>query len=199
MKVYGKDVVIDANGVVSGGTSLPEDRFTYQADTSDHAFTGGASWASACTPFRGTGDFNGDGLQDIYCHAESAGDIDVGISTGSGFTVSNWGNTCGLTTNFLSTGDFNGDGKTDFMCKGNTVRIGLSDGTSLSWSQWAGSFCTGTSDLLVPGDFNGDGRTDLSCRSGSSLTTHLSNGVDSFTGGTGGSRVGARTAAPDKE
>lgn len=62
-----------------------------------------------------------DGLQqDYYCHADSSGDLDVGLSDGSSFTVSDWGPACGQSADSLSAADFNGDGKTDFLCKHNS-------------------------------------------------------------------------------
>ena len=167
VQMYGNDVSVGVDGVIAGGTSLPAETFTYMTDASDDVFTDGSAWGEACLFNSGTGDFNGDGLQDVYCwyHPHvSTGKISVGISNGSSYTVSDWGSYCSTTNSTLSTGDFDGDGKTDFRCrKGSTEYVGLSTGTSLNWSQWNGSWCD-SDGMLLQGDFNGDGKTDVGCR-----------------------------------
>jgi RHS repeat-associated protein len=162
VQMYGKDVVIDGSGNITAGTTLPPETYTYSTDVSDHSFTGGGSWSAGCAYTLGTGDFNGDGRQDFYCHYGSGtGALDVGISTGTGFNKTSWGQACAGTGKVMSTGDFNGDGKTDFLCKlsNSALDVGLSSGSGLSWSQWSASWCTAP----TAGDFDGDGKTDLAC------------------------------------
>jgi len=173
VRIYGTDVVIDdLTGEISGGTSLPADGFAYLEDAAGHSLTDGSSWGQACSGYWGSGDFNGDGRQDYYCHFEIwGGELDVGISDGSTFTVASWGaGICNLPNDWMSTGDFNGDGKTDFMCKPDRggAKVGLSDGTGLVWSEWIGQgYCRGDlGDRIIQGDFNGDGKTDISCFDG---------------------------------
>ncbi len=178
VQMYGKDVVVDPiSGIISSGTFLPAESYAYLADASDHSFTGGGTWGAACANSFGTGDFDGNGRQDVFCHQESgSGDISVGLSNGSSFTFSSWGSQCGATADWLSTGDFNGDGKTDFLCKHNAGagHVGLSSGSSLTWSVWTPSpWCTTTDGVLTSGDFNGDGKSDVACHTTGSVTPSI--------------------------
>ncbi len=126
-----------------------------------------------------TGDFNGDGLQDVLRQergnlVDGKQDAEVLIGTATGgydaIQLTNadlfQGN-----RNYLITGDFNGDGKTDIIRQEYGV-----DGLQVSPTQFAtfqkGGFqvvanLPGMSDMrggytnLIAGDFNGDGRDDI--------------------------------------
>ncbi len=173
VQIFGSDVVIDSSGVISGGTSLPAESFEYLTDPSAESFTGGGeSWGDGCLlgalPNRkGSGDFNGDGLQDTYCHDTwETGTIEIGLSDGTRFVRSNWGEFCSLNREILTTGDFNGDGKTDFMCEDRVgaVQVALSTGSGLQSSVWRPyPGCPKDGGTTVMGDFNGDGMTDMGC------------------------------------
>ncbi len=165
VQMYGNDVVIDSNGAITGGHSLEPERFSYLTDASDHSFTDGSVWSGGDSGKFGTGDFNGDGIQDVYYHEEYGGELNVGLSSGEDFDFTPWGAICGETQDWLSTGDFNGDGKTDFMCKHSygPATVGLSDGDSLNISGWTGIWCKVTEGTFITGDFNGDGKTDAGC------------------------------------
>jgi hypothetical protein len=184
VQLYGKDVVIDpVTGAVTGGTSLPAEKFAFLADASDHSFTGGGSWGTGCNHSFGTGDFNRDGVQDVYCHEEWAGPLTVGISNGSSFTFSSWGSYCGGLNDWLSTGEFDGDGRTDFLCRNDSVGstfVGISSETGVSWSSWSPNWCP-TPNATTFGDFNGDGRMDIACHNAGgapyNLNVKLSNGT----------------------
>lgn len=171
VQMYGKDVAIDAQGVISGGTNLPEESFDYLSDPQDRELTGGSSWSSVCSmgshfDVKGTGDFDGNGFQDFYCHdVLESGQVRVGLSDGSAFTASDWGQFCGNPNAVLSTGDFDGNGKTDFLCKDNAgvASVALSTGSGFTTSAWTGVWCTIAGGVMIPGDFNSDGMTDIGC------------------------------------
>jgi RHS repeat-associated protein len=121
----------------------------------------------------GTGDFNGDGKTDLWCHDPLNAATYVAFSTGSGgFIVagvfSGWCNV-GTPTDptriaFVTTGDYNGDGKTDLLCRNPDGLVqfpamsnGVGGFASGSWFVWCAS------SQFSGGDFNGDGKTDLLC------------------------------------
>ncbi|NKE71607.1 FG-GAP-like repeat-containing protein [Candidatus Manganitrophus noduliformans] len=132
----------------------------------------------------GTGDFNGDGKTDIFCHQTAVSQpllvflsfvrrTYVSLSTGNGqFTAAaNWKtNWCLEVGNTIGTGDFNGDGKTDLYChspQNNTpgkTLVSLSRGTAFdSGNDWRPGWCGHGGAVFGAGDFNGDGRTDVFC------------------------------------
>ena len=116
-----------------------------------------------------TGDFNGDGRQDLVTFTRgSTADVYVALSTGTGFvgTGWKWHDWFAAGTEIPLVGDFNGDGRDDIatFTRGSTadVYVALSTGSSFSgtgwkWHDW---FAAGTEIPLV-GDFNGDGRDDI--------------------------------------
>nr|WP_306661466.1 VCBS repeat-containing protein [Mangrovihabitans endophyticus] len=95
-----------------------------------------------------TGDFNGDGKTDIATFTmNSAADVYVGLSTGTGFQGgTKWNDYFGLPGEFPYTGDFNGDGKTDIVTFTHNdladVYVGLSTGTGFQggtkWNDYFG-------------------------------------------------------------
>src|SRR5260221_5849080 len=92
----------------------------------------------------------------------SAGQWNVCLSNGAGFTCSLWaGHSGGQTNNFV--GDFDGDGRTDIATfNGSAWQVCLSTGSSASGftcSSWGGPGSYVYNSVL--GDFNGDGRTDI--------------------------------------
>ena len=114
----------------------PTDGTTKIALSTGSTFVDGSNGSNWVTGFCatgkfGTGDFNGDGKQDVYCHP-SDGTTQVALSTGSAFVInttpwfSSW-----CTTGTYGVGDFNGDGKADVYCfNGGTVSVARS-GASL--------------------------------------------------------------------
>ncbi len=112
-----------------------------------------------------TGDFTGDGWQDIAAYREGDGTWTVFASTGGGFNPSVW-KTYNTPDGWHShvAGDFNGDGKDDvasFHPSNGTWWVSTSTGSSFTTALWADfTSAAGWGDQLV-GDFNGDGRDDI--------------------------------------
>ena len=114
-----------------------------------------------------TGDFNGDGREDILWR-NSAGVVTDWLATENSGFATNWtGASFGvpLSWQVAGTGDFNGDGFSDVLWRNN-------DGSMVAWignanggfsADWAHA-PTGVGPewhLAEIGDFNGDGRDDV--------------------------------------
>jgi RHS repeat-associated protein len=142
-KQHGSDATVNATtGVISGGTSLPADNFTYWDMTSRRMGTMISDLVTANTAPEGTpsttatevdpspgarADFNGDGLLDNYS-IDKVGPCEIKLTFGSRsatpatVVVTDPGNllpfaSCSDITGSF-TGDFNGDGKADLNLTG---------------------------------------------------------------------------------
>jgi hypothetical protein len=131
-----------------------------------------------------TGDFDGDGKDDVLCHDGATGSPTFGTtwvfkSNGTSFgDRETWlGLWCG---DAFGVADFDGDHRTDVWCHGangdlaaaGKTWIALSTGTgfadttkiSMTDIDWASEgFCDTLGSELTAGDFDGDGRADLLC------------------------------------
>jgi hypothetical protein len=114
-----------------------------------------------------TGDFNGDGKQDIAGRAAN-GQWWVSLSNGTSFSAPQLWDTWSTGTTWLDvhTGDFNGDGKTDIVGRASNGQwwVALSTGSSFNdqlWDTWSSGVTW--ADVKV-GDFNGDGKADIAGR-----------------------------------
>jgi hypothetical protein len=134
-----------------------------------------------------TGDFNGDGRDDIIWRRDD-GAFTTWLSQPNGSFVSNDTNSWALVpTNWVveATGDFNGDGSDDIVWRRD-------DGAFTTWlSQGNGSFVSNdanswaviptTWQVIETGDYNGDGRDDILWRrADGALTNWLSQPNGSF-------------------
>jgi serralysin len=137
----------------------------------------------------GTGDFNGDGRDDILWRQDGTGRLLDWLGTANGGFISNSGNIdINVSTEWriAGTGDFNGDGRDDILWRqGGTGRL-------LDWLGTAnGGFTSnsGNFDMNVgtewritgTGDFNGDGRDDILWRQNGS--GHLLDWLGTANGG----------------
>jgi hypothetical protein len=149
-----------------------------------------ATWSPAVTWVDvHTGDFTGDGRDDIVGRDLASGNWWVGVSNGSSFVTTLWGHwSPAVTWVDVQVGDFTGDGKLDIA--GRVLQTGqwwLAQSTGSSfinslWSVWSPAVTW--VDVKV-GDFNGDGKADITGRvlqsgqwwtgvsTGSSFTTSL--------------------------
>jgi hypothetical protein len=152
----------------------------YVALSSGSHFGSGAKWNNFFAVHQevpGTGDFNGDGRDDIITFlrntgsGESQGDVYVALSNGSAFVNSQkWNSFFCIGNEIPLVGDFNGDGKDDIVTflrntgSGDAVgdvyvalSTGYNFGSGQRWHDW---FCINDEIPLV-GDFNGDGKADI--------------------------------------
>ncbi|MFK4087487.1 DUF2961 domain-containing protein [Kribbella sp. NPDC020789] len=143
----------------------------YVAKSTGTKFGAGALWHPSFavgTEIPATGDFNGDGRDDIVTFTRgTAADVWVSLSNGvDGYLpATKWHDHFAVGDEVPMVGDFNGDGKDDivtFNRAGHAVYVSLSDGGRFvqdGWL-WHGSFGL-PGELLDVGDFDGDGRDDI--------------------------------------
>lgn len=152
-----------------------------------------------------TGDFNGDGMTDLWCMglfnrwvALSNGDGTFEFTSldGISFVFDEMWYRDGVEKAHFYTGDFNGDGMTDLCCMGFEHWVGLSNGDgTFEITPPDHPLLEGLVDFVVPntpfwnqsdawsyfsvGDFNGDGLSDL-CSMGCNKWLGLSDGDGTF-------------------
>lgn len=115
-----------------------------------------------------TGDFNGDGRDDLATFTVDFGaDVYVALSTGSGFvgTAWKWHEAFSFFGSVPAIGDFNADGRDDIatFTRGNYCDVYAATSTGSSFgttTKWNDVFSCGN-ELPGIGDFNGDGRDDV--------------------------------------
>jgi hypothetical protein len=151
------------NGVVTDWLATASGGFT---PNSANALNGvSTSWQVA-----GTGDFNGDGRDDIMWRNVD-GRITNWLGTASGGFTDNAANALnGVTIDWqvAGIGDFNGDGRDDILWRNTDGRITDWLGTATGgYTPNAANFSTNVStgwQVVATGDFNGDGRDDIMWR-----------------------------------
>ena len=118
----------------------------------------------------GSGDFNGDGRDDILW-INDASEISNWLGTASGGYIVNDANaytTSSTAWNFSGTGDFNGDGRDDVLWWNYDRQVSTWTGNANGGftKNAASPVMTSSSDWYVTGtgDFNGDGRDDIMWR-----------------------------------
>ncbi|MBV1854857.1 FG-GAP repeat domain-containing protein [Catellatospora tritici] len=116
-----------------------------------------------------TGDFNGDGKDDIvtFTHGSgTAGDVYVGLSTGTGFLGgAKWNDWFAPGAEIPAVGDVNGDGKDDIITFTHDARgdvyVSLSTGTGFAPGVKWHEFYAPAGEYPAVADANGDGKADL--------------------------------------
>ena len=117
-----------------------------------------------------SGDFDGDGRDDVAARDAATGDIWVGLSTDEGLVTQIWGRWS--TTAMLSQvqiGDLTGDGRDDLAVRVENAGDGRwyvaeSTGSRFLTRVWGGWTTKVTWGQVQTGDFNGDGLIDLAGR-----------------------------------
>lgn len=128
-----------------------------------------------------TGDFNGDGRQDLGCHTRVDGFFHVNYASSSGqLTGAAYGyalDFCMDEQDTLFSGDVNGDARADLICHGGDgfveVYYATASGGFGGVVTSGVPFCAAVDGVLYVGDFNGDAKADLLChRSGARDITY---------------------------
>jgi hypothetical protein len=137
-----------------------------------------------------TGDFNGDGRDDILWRNTTNGNVTDWLGQPNGGFAGN-----GVATNNVSsvwqvagTGDVNGDGIDDVIWRNTntgdvTDWLGLANGTFVGNTAYAHQNASAQWHLIGVGDFNGDGMTDILWRNDAGkVTDWLGNANGGFNG-----------------
>jgi hypothetical protein len=158
--------------------------------TASGAFVGNLANASSSLPTSwhivGTGDFNGDGRDDILWRND-LGTVTDWLGTSSGGFTGNWASSnqnLPLSWQVVGTGDFNGDGITDLLWRD-------SSGTVVDWlgnanGGFTGNYANSAASLgnnwqvASIGDFNGDGHDDVLWRDSAG---HITDWLGTASGG----------------
>lgn len=126
----------------------------------------------------GTGDFNGDGRDDLLLR-NTNGTVTNWLAQANGSFVGNFANAnLALTTDWqvAGVGDFNGDGRDDVLWRASngTVTNWLAQGNGAFAGNFANANLALTTDWKVAGigDFNGDGRDDILWRHANGTITN---------------------------
>jgi hypothetical protein len=170
---YSNGTIIDWLGQANG---------TFMSNHAVATYALPAGWNVA-----GTGDFNGDGREDVLLRNDNGSITEwVGEANGS-FTwnsAANYGVDSGWSV--AGTGDFNGDGRDDVLLRyanGSTINwLGQSDGTFFSNHATATYALDNAWEIAQVGDFNGDSRDDVLLRNADgTITQWLGETNGSFT------------------
>ncbi|MEU5080007.1 MULTISPECIES: FG-GAP repeat domain-containing protein [Streptomyces] len=114
-----------------------------------------------------TGDFTGDGKDDIVAFTHGAeGDVWVAPSQGGSFgTAAKWHEWFAPRQEVAAVGDVNGDGKDDIVAFTHNaegdVWVALSNGTSFGPGQLWNTWFAPAGEYPAVGDVDGDGKADL--------------------------------------
>jgi len=157
----------------------------------DGSFTANSTnaYANVSTDWHiiGTGDFNGDGREDLLWRNDS-GLLTNWLGTANGGWSTNGAATVNVPTDWSVVGvaDFNGDGHADILWRNSTGQLtdwlGTANGSFSNNSANASQFVATNWHVIATGDFNGDGYQDILWReNGGQLTDWLGGSNGGFT------------------
>jgi hypothetical protein len=112
----------------------------------------------------GSGDFNGDGHDDLLWRQDNSGIVMEWLANDQGGFA--WNVNYNLATNFhfVGTGDFNGDGVSDVLWRNEAGTLSEWLGTGnggFAWNPNAAFNVSTDSQVIGIGDYNGDGLDDI--------------------------------------
>ena len=177
-------VVNNAQGIA--GLAIDGGQFNWSVTSLNGGVANGQteSWGSSGAASQGvlevkTGDFNGDGRDDVALQNNN-GEWWIGLSDGTTFNQYRWTHWGATFTNVV-VGDFNGDGRDDLlgMTDSGAWWAAEAQGTQFGnrlWGKW--NTPSYWQDIQV-GDFNGDGLDDIVGRGNAGYWwTGISNGTN---------------------
>ena len=133
-------------------------------------FSRAADWCTAHGDRMHTGDFDGDGRDDLLCHSLTGGDVATYLAPFDGVPAGDHqARFCTDPHGELYVGDFDGDGRDDALCHdyatGQREVVFAAPGGSFDGAPASlASFCGGHHGRLLVGDFNDPGRDDVACQ-----------------------------------
>ncbi len=151
-----------------------DDVFFYGAGSRPDGYLLATPGSFALTPVRGSvqvtrsydgvaaGDFNGDGLDDVFFYGAGARPDGLLRGTANGLRAVSGSVQVSRVYDDLAAGDFNADGRDDvaFYARGTAPEGLLLGGPTWLHAATPGS-ANGVYDSMAPGDFNADGYSDL--------------------------------------
>jgi len=167
----------NANGTVRDWLGQADGSFTGNVDKVN--ILTGPEWHVI-----GTGDFNGDGLDDILWQNDN-GTVRDWLGQADGSFVGNIDHVNIVTDwHAIGTGDFNGDGMSDVLWRNanGTIRewLGQSDGTFIGNTDHVNFVPAAGAHVVGIADYNGDGIDDLLWSNNGTITNSLGQPDGSF-------------------
>jgi hypothetical protein len=160
----------NGNGELSAGDIVGARQF-YKGYMKGNMWDGPWGWCAHAGSVRLSGDFNGDGRDDLLCH-DDLGRKWVDYADGNGQLwgtdwefASGW---CGHAGSRILIGDYNGDNRDDLLCHDSNGNrwVDFADGLGRFYgtdAYFGSGWCHHAGSELLVGDFNGDFRDDLLC------------------------------------